>query len=728
MPLKKLFVIACLVSAAGRAGASDSVKNYEDYVSGLMAERSGDSQSAIQALQSVLSADKDAVPVYRDLALLYWQAGKADEAVETAEKYRQLSGGDVQALLFLGSFYTMAGKPEKSRECWEAVIKEDPDNESALLYLAAFYNETNPGKALEYWEKFVKQEPESSDAYYQMGLAREKLGAPEKAAEAFEKSALINPENQAARLSLAQNLENAGQNDKAEAQYEKFLTLDPKNSIVLQHLGGFYYKQKRFDQAQEMFERAIALVPGDDSLRFWLGVIAEEKKDFRTAIKYFEGISKEQQDPLVMTRLGYYYSSVKEYGKAVKTLRRVVELNPNNPYSYYLLGLAYLDSGDYGRAQKNLEKVLELKPEFYEVHFNLGVMYDTNGKFDKAVPELEKAILINPNFASALNYLGYSFADRGINLDRAEELIHRALKEEPENPAYMDSLGWTLFKKGKYEEAVTYIGPAAEKSRDPLILEHLGDAYVKLGKNAEAWEAYAKGFDRSPRSKSLKAKLKEMEKFLLPDTLRRKVLKRAAGNLLQVKNLSAGFSAAGEFMSNNTRSFGKLYYSRPDKWRADVLGSFFAPEAVLIQNNGLKVYPEAMGGAVNGLGKDFFDYLTGFFNGSIFDSFDSDQTVVTVKGDIFTYSSGGRLVKVSKKDGSVSEYSDGKVLIKFGKSAWHGGLLLPAEIDVYSLKDKAAMKIKLNGFEVNHKMSDETFTFAPQKEAGADEGQGTGKN
>lgn len=729
--LKLAAAIAALAAASALAAPGENplpqrVINYESYVNGLIAERSGDHKAAIAAMQSIIAADKGAVAVYRDLSLLYWQAGLQKEALDTAEEYGRLAEGDPQAMLFLGSFYSMAGKQDKARQCWENVIAKDPDNESALLYLAASYNETDPGKAVGYWEKFVKQEPESSDAWYQMGIAYEKTGSLDKAVGAYGQSVAANPDNQAARLSLAQGLENTGMTDQSVEQFEKYLTLDPRNTAVLLHLAGIYYKKKDIDQAQELFERARASAPRDTSAMFWLGVIAEEKKDFRSAIKYFEEITREQEDPLVLTRLGYYYSSAKEYGKAVKTLKRVVELNPDNPYSNYLLGLAYLDSGDRKKGLRCLEKVLELKPDFYEVHFHIGVVYDVSGQFEKAEQELEKAIAIKPDFATALNYLGYSYADRGVKLDKAEEYIRRAMREEPENPAYMDSLGWTLYKKGKYEEAVKYLEEAYSKSTDALICEHLGDARAKLGQNAEAWLAYARGLDISRGSKALKAKLAGMEKFLLPDTLRRKVLKRAEGNLIQVKDLTVNFSASGEFVSNNTRAYGRLYYLRPDKWKAEILGSFFAPKAVLIQNNGLKVYPEAMDATVVPLAKDVFGYLTGFFNGSIPLSFDTDATVVSVKGDNYTYSLGGRRLTVSKRDGSLKEYADEKVLIVFGKSAWSEGLILPAEINIYSLAEKAALKIKFSGYVLNAKLKESVF--AMQEDKAEDEGKGAGKN
>jgi len=569
-----------------------------------------------------------------------------------------------------------------------------------------------------YWEKYLKLDPESSDAYYQMGLAQEKSGLTGKAIGSFEKALELNPENKAARLSAAGDYEKLGSTEQAAAHYEKYLELDPKNTSVLQHLGGYYYNQKKLDEAREFFQRAREANPGDDNTAFWLGVIAEEKKDYPAAIKYFEILAKNQQEPSVLTRLSYYYSLDKQYNKAVKVLKRVAEIDPDNPFSYYLLGLAYLDARDYSNAEKNLLKVIALKPDFYEVHFHLGVLYDSRNRFDKAQPELEKAIQLKPDFGSALNYLGYSLADRNIQLDRAEKLVKKALDGDPDNGAYMDSLGWVYFREGRYDEAASMLSAAAQKSPDPLINEHLGDAYVKLNRNSDAWDAYRKSVDADPKNSRASKKLKDLEKFLGPATLQRKVLKRAEGNLLQLKTLSAGFSTSGEFTSNNVSAFGRFSYMRPDKWRIDVLGSFFAPKMVVIQNKTLSVYPEAMKSSVSGIAGEFFGYMAGFFNGNTFGGFDNDRTVVSTKGDDFTFTSSSGAITISRKNGGIKEFRDDRILIKFTKSGWFEGLYLPENIEAYSLKDNASLKIRFSGFEVNGSMKEDAFNevYGPGKD------------
>ena len=100
---------------------------------------------------------------------------------------------------------------------------------------------------------------------------------------------------------------------------------------------------------------------------------------------------------------------------------------------------------------------------------------------------MQKAIELNPNYAAALNYLGYTYAEMGVELDRAEALINRALELEPNDGFFIDSLGWVYYQKGDYPRAIEQLERAVHLVvDDPVIIEHLGDAYLKDGRPGKA--------------------------------------------------------------------------------------------------------------------------------------------------------------------------------------------------------------------------------------------------
>ena len=121
---------------------------------------------------------------------------------------------------------------------------------------------------------------------------------------------------------------------------------------------------------------------------------------------------------------------------------------------------------------------------------------------------------------------------------------------------------------------------------------------------------------------------------------------------------------------------------------------------------------------MNGIAGEFFGYMTGFFNGSTFDSFDNDKTVVSRKGDDFTYTSSSASITISKNDGGIKEFKDDSILIKFRENVWFEGLCVPEKIEAYSLKDNASLKIKFGSFNVNGDTKEDIF----------DEVYGPGKN
>ena len=113
-----------------------------------------------------------------------------------------------------------------------------------------------------------------------------------------------------------------------------------------------------------------------------------------------------------------------------------------------------------------------------------------------------------PENADALNYIGYTYAEQGINLDEAEALIKKALKLKPEDGYIIDSLGWVYFQKGNYKKAVKLLEKAVESNaEDAIIKEHLGDAYLKNNLNNKALEMYEKALELEPQKQELQKKI-----------------------------------------------------------------------------------------------------------------------------------------------------------------------------------------------------------------------------
>ncbi len=121
----------------------------------------------------------------------------------------------------------------------------------------------------------------------------------------------------------------------------------------------------------------------------------------------------------------------------------------------------------------------------------LGAIYEREKKFDLAEQQFRKVLDANPTNSAVLNYLGYMLANRGLRLDEATSLIQQAVQQDPNNGAFLDSLGWAYYKQNKLTEAQDYLEKAVDREgRDPTILSHLADVYLKEGRNDRAAELF----------------------------------------------------------------------------------------------------------------------------------------------------------------------------------------------------------------------------------------------
>ncbi|MGB1077361.1 MAG: tetratricopeptide repeat protein, partial [Bdellovibrionales bacterium] len=140
----------------------------------------------------------------------------------------------------------------------------------------------------------------------------------------------------------------------------------------------------------------------------------------------------------------------------------------------------------YNKALSMLDKESDDK-RYWSLYYSRGIAYERLGDWDKAEKDLKKALEMEPNHPYILNYLGYSWADQGKNLEEALEMIAQAVRLRPDDGYIVDSLGWVYFKLEDFERAVEPLETAvALMPEDATINDHLGDAYWKVGRKHEA--------------------------------------------------------------------------------------------------------------------------------------------------------------------------------------------------------------------------------------------------
>jgi len=142
-----------------------------------------------------------------------------------------------------------------------------------------------------------------------------------------------------------------------------------------------------------------------------------------------------------------------------------------------------------------------------KLYFSLGTAFERTGQVDSAITTFEEILKHDPEHSASLNYLGYTLADLNMRLPYARDLIARAVELEPNNAAFLDSYGWVYFRLGQVDSALFYLSQAAQLDSDPVIYDHLGDAYAEKGDLRKAREWWQKALDRQPDNEELREKL-----------------------------------------------------------------------------------------------------------------------------------------------------------------------------------------------------------------------------
>src|SRR5439155_19371077 len=177
---------------------------------------------------------------------------------------------------------------------------------------------------------------------------------------------------------------------------------------------------------------------------------------------------------------------------------------------------AYLQTEHYEPAIAMLRDALRTKADDMDLQFELGSAFERSGD-KKSAEQIFLGILAKrPEHAATLNYLGYMWAEGGVNLERAADMLNRAVKQEPRNGAYVDSLGWVYFRQGRLDLAEKYLTDAAHLlPRDATVQEHLGDVLAKRGDVHRALDVYRAALTLEPEPKDevkLRLKIAELEK------------------------------------------------------------------------------------------------------------------------------------------------------------------------------------------------------------------------
>jgi tetratricopeptide (TPR) repeat protein len=272
-------------------------------------------------------------------------------------------------------------------------------------------------------------------------------------------------------------------------------------------LAGIYLRGSDHKKAVEQLEAIVRDDPTNPEAYYYLGYISYTEKKPAEAADYFSKtilLNPDFPDPYYELALCQISLNKPEDGLA--TLEKARKKFPQNYTLELCTGLAYGRKKEYKQAAEHytaaevIAKATDpsrLDDQFY---FQLGATYERLGDYTQAEKYFDKCLQLAPDSAEAQNYLGYMWAEHDTKLEQARQLIEKAVKAEPKNAAYLDSLGWVLYKLHQPKEALDYVLKAVELTEEPdaTLYDHLGDIYAALDQRDKAREAWTKSLAVEP--------------------------------------------------------------------------------------------------------------------------------------------------------------------------------------------------------------------------------------
>lgn len=512
----------------------------------------GDNKRALSAFDGELRLKKDQPGEHNFwIALTQYRLDKLEDAANNLNLFFETGERTPQALRLLADIDRAKGQSDQTRAHLEALAKDDRDSTVVMLFLGKLLIEQ--GELDEATNVFQKVLSDTGEAGARLGLVEIHIARkdPEALIDAIRKALRARiqlPELVPVKVALLETPEFAQEVIEAatklanedssslmptgffllsdiakdleldlETQEEALLraTLDgnPPQLLgieALDRLGFNLLLQNKTEDASKTYQQLLATpgLPNERALEglYRLSQAQAFNQKYQEAVEAIEAALKlSNENPLLNYQLGWVYVQATRFDEANKALEKAATLIQGNPDLEFrtrlLQGDVLVRTKDFDAAVKAYKKILEDTDQSDEntkqCRMRLSNAYVQAGDMVNGEKYLEEVYAEYPDDIGVNNDLGYLYADQGKKLEQAEKMIRLAVEAEPENAAYLDSLGWALYQMERYDEAIEVLKKANADPdyRDATIIEHLGDAHAKLKQIKKARTAWQEALD-----------------------------------------------------------------------------------------------------------------------------------------------------------------------------------------------------------------------------------------
>jgi tetratricopeptide (TPR) repeat protein len=455
------------------------------------------------------------------LAEIYRQSGRYEAIIDVFDTILNYHPDDVDVLFLKAQAYVEFGQLEKSNETLDKLIElRGSEFEFHLRKFQNFNAMQQQEKALEQLEIMRELNPGNLSTLHSISQYYLELNDEDMARETLLDARERNPRDPQTLILLAEIFIN---NEEWENLGETFLSMieDPLlYPTQKMELVQFLYAQHQQRPEEEILvnqtENAIISFSRSEPEYGPAQLIASEffiqQNKPELALETLERASEAApEEPDVWSQRLQILFSQQRYEEVIGLSEKALDFAPNNAFVLFFTGASYMMDNQYEEAAELLEEASNAPARRNFRSIIYGTLGDVNQELDRwnqATEAYSMALRLDRNNHNALNNYAYFLSDREERLDDALEMAERAISIEPENAAYLDTIGWIHFKMGNYEEALTYIQKAVDTGdASAEVFEHLGDVYSELGddENAKLW--WNRAFEMDPDRNHLKERI-----------------------------------------------------------------------------------------------------------------------------------------------------------------------------------------------------------------------------
>ncbi len=471
-------------------------------------------ETALEMAKLWAKIDPDSPQARQMLVGLLLVARRFDEATPHLAKLLALEGDRVgDALLRLN--YLLSRYPDKAAAALLVDRLTKPYENLAEAHFARAQAEENAGndaRALTEIGRAKKLRPDWQPAVLFEAQILQKSDHA-KALDVLRRYLDAYPKARQVRLAYARALVGEKQFAEARREYSVLLDANKDDPEAVYAVALLSLQLNDLAAAESGFKRLLDLDIGDVNVaRYYLGQIAEQGKRPEEALSWYEKVTPGEQYLAANVRAAALLAKQGKLEAGQKILQQAAVADPSERVPLLITEAQLLsDAGRTADAFRLLDDALAAQPEQPELLYETAMLADKLGRFDVLERNLRLLIKLQPDHAQAYNALGYSLAERNLDLDEAQRLIDKALALSPDDAFILDSKGWVLYRRGDNNGALGYLQKAYSQRPDPEIAAHLGEVLWMLGRHEEAEKTWNAAIRAHPGNAALAATIKKFK-------------------------------------------------------------------------------------------------------------------------------------------------------------------------------------------------------------------------